>query len=61
MKSFKWTLSIFTLLFIVSCAQEQSSVSNESGPIYKGKKKTNLQKKKQPKVTHKESLPMNKT
>ena len=36
MRSFKYTLSIFTLLFIVSCAKEESSVSNETGPIYKG-------------------------
>ena len=36
MRSFKYTLSIFTLLFIVSCANEETSVSNETGPIYKG-------------------------
>ena len=36
MRSFKYTLSIFTLLFIVSCAKEETAVTNETGPIYKG-------------------------
>ena len=36
MSNFKYILSAFVILFIVSCAQEDAVVSGETGPIYKG-------------------------
>ena len=36
MSNFKYILSAFLILFIVSCAQEDAAVSGETGPIYKG-------------------------
>ena len=36
MSNFKYILSAFVILFIVSCAQEDAAVSGDTGPIYKG-------------------------
>ena len=36
MSNFKYILSTFVILFIVSCAQEDAAVSGDTGPIYKG-------------------------
>ena len=36
MSNFKYILSTFVILFIVSCAQEDTAVSGDTGPIYKG-------------------------
>ena len=36
MSNFKYILSTFLILFIVSCAQEDTAVSGDTGPIYKG-------------------------
>ena len=36
MRNFKYLLNTFAIIFIVSCANDDNSVSNETGPIYKG-------------------------
>ena len=36
MRNFKYILSAFVIIFIVSCAQEDTAVSGDTGPIYKG-------------------------
>ena len=36
MRKLKYIFSTFIVLFIVSCANDDSSVANDSGPIYKG-------------------------
>ena len=36
MSNYKYILSAFVIFFIVSCAQEDATVSGDTGPIYKG-------------------------